>query len=47
MVSDQLKGSLVFALNPLTYAEGMIFAQIGNGQIQAIRCNDHEITVDQ
>ena len=36
MVSDQLKGSLVFALNPLTYAEGMIFAQIGNGQIQAI-----------
>ena len=35
-VSDQLKGSLVFALNPLTYAEGMIFAQIGNGQIQAV-----------
>ena len=34
--SEQLKGSLVFALNPLTYAEGMIYAQIGNGQIQAI-----------
>ena len=35
-VSDQLKGSLVFALNPLTYAEGMIFAQVGNGQVQAV-----------
>ena len=35
-VSEELKGSMSFALNPLTYAEGMIFAQIGNGQIQAL-----------
>lgn len=34
--SKELKGSMVFALNPLTYAEGMVFAQIGNGQIQAL-----------
>lgn len=35
-VSDELAGSMVFALNPLTYAEGMLFAQVGGGQIQAI-----------
>lgn len=35
-VSEELKGSMSFALNPLTYAEGMIFAQIGNGQVQAV-----------
>ncbi|WP_373215754.1 cadherin-like beta sandwich domain-containing protein [Ruminococcus sp. 5_1_39BFAA] len=35
-VSDELAGSLVFALNCLTYAEGMLFAQIGDGQIQAV-----------
>lgn len=35
-VSEELKGSMVFALNSLTYAEGMVFAQIGNGQIQAL-----------
>ncbi len=34
--SEALKGSMGFALNPLTYAEGMIFAQVGNGQIQAL-----------
>ena len=34
-VSDEMVGSMVFALNPLTYAEGMIFAQVGDGQIQA------------
>lgn len=34
--SEELKGSMGFALNPLTYAEGMIFAQVGNGQIQAL-----------
>lgn len=35
-VSEELKGSMSYALNSLTYAEGMIFAQIGNGQIQAV-----------
>ena len=35
-VSDELVGSMVFALNPLTYAEGMLFAQVGGGQIQAV-----------
>ena len=34
-VSEELAGSMVFALNPLTYAEGMLFAQVGGGQIQA------------
>ena len=34
-VSDALMGSMVYAMNPLAYAEGMVFAQIGNGQIQA------------
>lgn len=27
---------MIYALNPLTYAEGMLFAQIGGGQIQAV-----------
>lgn len=35
-VSEELVGSMVFALNPLTYAEGMLFAQVGGGQIQAL-----------
>ena len=35
-VSEPLIGSMVFALNPLTYAEGMLFAQVGGGQIQAV-----------
>ena len=35
-VSEELAGSMVFALNPLTYAEGVLFAQIGGGQIQAV-----------
>ena len=35
-VSEELAGSMVFALNPLTYAEGMLFAQVGGGQIQAV-----------
>lgn len=35
-VSEELAGDMVFALNSLTYGEGMIFAQVGNGQIQAL-----------
>lgn len=34
--SEQLKGSMEYAMNPLCYGEGMLFAQIGGGQIQAI-----------
>ena len=34
--SDPLSGSMVYAMIPLTYAEGMLFAQIGGGKIQAI-----------
>nr|WP_294524375.1 PQQ-binding-like beta-propeller repeat protein [uncultured Blautia sp.] len=34
--SDPLAGSMIYAMIPLTYAEGMLFAQIGGGKIQAI-----------
>lgn len=35
-VSDELAGDVVYALNSMTYAEGMLFVQIGRGRIQAI-----------
>ncbi len=34
--SEQLAGDMIYAMIPLTYAEGMLFAQIGGGQIQAV-----------
>lgn len=34
--SEPLNGNMIYALNSLTYAEGMLFAQIGGGQIQAV-----------
>ena len=34
--SQQLSGNMQYAMIPLTYAEGMLFAQIGGGQIQAV-----------
>ncbi len=34
--SEELNGSAGFALNPLTYGDGLIYAQIGNGSIQAV-----------
>ena len=34
--SEQLKGAMEYAMNPLCYGEGMLFAQIGGGQIQAV-----------
>lgn len=37
-----LKGSAGFSTNSLTYAEGMIFAQVGNGVIQAFRADTLE-----
>lgn len=37
-----LKGSAGFSTNSLTYAEGMIFAQVGNGVIQAFNADTLE-----
>ena len=34
--SEQMSGNMQYAMMPLTYAEGMLFAQIGGGQIQAV-----------
>ena len=38
-VSEELAGDVVYALNPMTYAEGMLFVQIGKGRIQAVGCD--------
>ena len=35
-VSDELAGDVAFALNSMTYAEGMLFVQVGRGRIQAV-----------
>ena len=40
--SGALAGQLGFALNPISYGEGMIFVPIGNGQIQALRADNLE-----
>lgn len=37
-----LKGSAVFSTNSLVYAEGMVFAQVGNGVIQAFNADTLE-----
>ena len=37
-----LKGSAGFSTNSLTYAEGMVFAQVGNGVIQAFNADTLE-----
>lgn len=34
--SEQMHGNMQYAMIPLAYAEGMLFAQIGGGQIQAL-----------
>lgn len=34
--SERMNGNMQYAMNALTYAEGMLFAQIGGGQIQAV-----------
>lgn len=34
--SPLLEGGLGYAMNPMCYAKGMIFIQIGNGQVQAL-----------
>ena len=38
--SEQMQGDMQYAMMPLTYAEGMLFAQIGGGQIQAVSAKD-------
>lgn len=38
----KLNGSVGFALNNLVYAEGMLFALIGNGQVQALNAETLE-----
>lgn len=40
--SDTLAGSLGFALNPITYGDGMFFVPIKNGRIQALRADTLE-----
>ena len=40
--SEPLEGNAGYGLNPLTYAEGLIFAAIGNGQIQAVNASTLE-----
>ena len=34
--SERMSGNMQYAMIPLAYAEGMLFAQIGGGQIQAL-----------
>lgn len=34
--SESLQGGVGYALNPITYGEGMLFVPIGNGRIQAL-----------
>jgi uncharacterized repeat protein (TIGR02543 family) len=41
--SPDMQGNVGFALNPLTYAEGMIFVPIGSGRIQALRADTLDI----
>ena len=34
--SDEMFGNVGFAMNPISYADGLLFCQVGNGSIQAI-----------
>lgn len=34
--SDEMIGNVGYAMNPLTYADGKLFVQVGNGVIQAV-----------
>lgn len=34
--SDEMIGNVGYAMNPLTYADGKLFVQVGNGAIQAV-----------
>ncbi|AOY75867.1 S-layer homology domain-containing protein [Clostridium formicaceticum] len=40
--SSEMVGNVGYALNPITYAEGMIFIPVGKGQIQALRADTLE-----
>lgn len=41
--SPDMKGNVGYALNPITYADGMLFVPIGLGRIQALRADTLEI----
>ena len=41
--SPDMKGNVGYALNPITYADGMLFVPIGSGRIQALRADTLEI----
>lgn len=41
--SPDMQGNVGYALNPITYAEGMLFVPIGSGRIQALRADTLEI----
>ncbi|MGN0711790.1 MAG: cadherin-like beta sandwich domain-containing protein, partial [Anaerovoracaceae bacterium] len=40
--SEDMVGNVGFALNPITYGEGMLFVPVGNGQVQALRADTLE-----
>ena len=41
--SPDMQGTVGYALNPITYAVGMLFVPIGSGRIQALRADTLEI----
>ncbi len=41
-VSEELAGDVAYALNAMTYAEGMLFVQVGSGRVQAISATTME-----
>ncbi len=45
--SERMSGNMQYAMIPLAYAEGMLFAQIGGGQIQALSATTLKISLDQ
>ena len=41
-ISPEMAGNVGFAMNPITYAEGMLFVAITEGRIQALRADTRE-----
>ncbi|WP_206460085.1 S-layer homology domain-containing protein [Anaerovorax sp. IOR16] len=41
-VSEEMVNNVGFAMNPITYAEGMLFVPVGYGRIQALRADTLE-----
>lgn len=42
-ISPDMAGNVGFALNPITYAEGILFVPVGLGRIQALRADTLEL----